>query len=28
MSEVVRLAVATDAAQLAELEAAARHHLI
>jgi GNAT superfamily N-acetyltransferase len=28
MSEVVRRAVATDAAQLAELEAAARHHLI
>jgi GNAT superfamily N-acetyltransferase len=28
MSEVVRRAVATDATQLAELEAAARHHLI
>jgi GNAT superfamily N-acetyltransferase len=28
MSEVVRRAVATDAAQLAELEGAARHHLI
>ena len=28
MSELVRRAEATDAAQLAELEAAARHHLI
>jgi len=28
MSEVVRRAVSDDAAQLAELEAAARHHLI
>jgi len=28
MNEVVRRAVTTDAAQLAELEAAARHHLI
>ena len=28
MSEVVRRAVATDASQLVELEAAARHHLI